>query len=344
MSSSKISNQPSGPKSTSSRPPSPTQNEIDAVRVPIETSKISGLQRLGGFGGIADTLAQYDQYTGDPGYLKQDLARGAKTTPAAVQAAAQKFLAKNASVVVYCTPGPKVDAGRPALAGTQPTPTLKSRPPIHPTSNRPRAGARQRRRPGRPRSSTSLSRRGSRCRTGLEVLFVPQHDLPVFTASVVTRAGGETNPVAQPGLASFTGAMITEGSELRPAQQQAQQGQRIGGELFTYTSMDAAITGLSVLSNQTAAAFDLLADAVQHPAFREEDVDRIRRAAPGLDPAGVRQPLRDRLPRGAHGALRKRALRHSALGHGRPASRASRGRTCCTSATRTTDRRTPRCC
>ncbi len=254
----------------------PTQAELDAVRVPVETSKISGLQRLGGFGGVADTLAQYDQYTGDPGFLKQDLARGTKSTPAAVQAAARKYLAKNASAVVYCTPGPKVTQDVPRSPANTDA-DVKMQPAYTPgfeqaqnwRKSPPPAGA-------PPTIHLPVPTRFT-LPNGLQVLLVQQHELPVFTASVVTRAGGETNPVAQPGLAAFAGRMLTEGSELRPAQQQAQDGQRIGSELYSYTSMDASVTGLSVLSNETAPAFDLLADAVQHPAFREDDVDRIRK-------------------------------------------------------------------
>ena len=52
--------------------------------------KIIGLQRLGGFGGVADTLDPYNQYTGDPGYLPKDIARyQAVTVPASKQAAQQ---------------------------------------------------------------------------------------------------------------------------------------------------------------------------------------------------------------------------------------------------------------
>ena len=72
------------------------------------TSKINGLQRLGGFGGIADTLDQYNQYTGDPGFLPKDVAMTEAVTQASAKAAAQKYLTKDSAVVVYCVPGKKV--------------------------------------------------------------------------------------------------------------------------------------------------------------------------------------------------------------------------------------------
>ena len=41
----------------------------------ISPTKIRGLQRLGGFGGVADMMDRYNQYLGDPGYLPKDIAR-----------------------------------------------------------------------------------------------------------------------------------------------------------------------------------------------------------------------------------------------------------------------------
>ncbi len=66
------------------------------------------MQRLGGFGGVADTLDAYNQYTGDPGFLPKDVAMTEAVTAKSVQAAAVKYLDKDSAVVVYCVPGKKV--------------------------------------------------------------------------------------------------------------------------------------------------------------------------------------------------------------------------------------------
>src|SRR5665213_2916301 len=85
----------------------PTAEEVEASKAINLTQKISGLQRLGGFGGIADTLDEYNQYTGDPGFLPKDVAMTEAVTVASAKAAAAKYLAKNTAVVVYCVPGKK---------------------------------------------------------------------------------------------------------------------------------------------------------------------------------------------------------------------------------------------
>ena len=86
----------------------PTQAEVDRARNVDLTGKIIGLQRLGGFGGVADTLDLYNQYTGDPGYLPKDIARYQTATIASVKQVASQDLGDNQSVVVDCVPGKKV--------------------------------------------------------------------------------------------------------------------------------------------------------------------------------------------------------------------------------------------
>ena len=85
----------------------PEPAEIDRARNSIETGIVNGLQRLGGFGGVADRLNTYEHYLGDPGYLAKDLARYRATTPASVKAFAEKYLTNNARVVVFGVPGEK---------------------------------------------------------------------------------------------------------------------------------------------------------------------------------------------------------------------------------------------
>ncbi len=59
----------------------PTAAEVDRAKNKQEAEFISGLERIGGFGGKADVLNQYNIFTGDPGKLEADLARTRAVTP-----------------------------------------------------------------------------------------------------------------------------------------------------------------------------------------------------------------------------------------------------------------------
>ena len=47
--------------------------------------------------------------------------------------------------------------------------------------------------------------------------------------------------------------------------------------LGSSASMDSAAVSVSALSNNTAPAFELLSDVALHPAFKDEEVERIRK-------------------------------------------------------------------
>ena len=53
----------------------PTAAELERARNGIETRMIQGLERLGGFGGVADRLNEYNHYLGNPGYFAEDVQR-----------------------------------------------------------------------------------------------------------------------------------------------------------------------------------------------------------------------------------------------------------------------------
>ena len=81
---------------------------------------LRALESLGGFGGKADRLNQYEHYLGDPGWLDRDLARYHSATAAGIQELVRTFLTKDQRVVVLVTP--RVDPpAKPAAKAPQAT-------------------------------------------------------------------------------------------------------------------------------------------------------------------------------------------------------------------------------
>jgi zinc protease len=71
--------------------------------------------------------------------------------------------------------------------------------------------------------------------------------------------------------------MLTEGTARRTAPQIADETDRIGATLQQATTFDASSVTLSVLSNNTEPALDLLSDVVLHPSFDPKETERIRK-------------------------------------------------------------------
>ena len=254
----------------------PTSEEVEAAKAQTLTEKISGLQRLGGFGGVADTLDRYNQYTGDPGYLPKDFAAEEAITVASVKAAAAKYLTKDAAVVVYCVPGKKElndvprspDDTDASVKITNPyTPEFETAQDWRKTA--PKAGPPVTVHLPVPQTFTLAN--------GLKVYFLEQNSLPILSASIVTRAGSENNPTDKAGLASLTAQVMGEATTTKDVTALAEAQERIGTRIYVGASMDAASTGMTLLTQYTSPGMALFAEVVQHPAFNPDDLDRLRK-------------------------------------------------------------------
>ncbi|HEY0379494.1 MAG TPA: pitrilysin family protein [Pyrinomonadaceae bacterium] len=250
-------------------------DELERARNLIQTQIVRGLETLGGFGGVADRLNQYNHYLGDPNYLAQDLERYDKVTPAAAQKLAQEKLSQDKRVVVYGVPGKKVIDDPPKTAEAE----KEAATPAAPTSGgnpqeqdwrtqQPAVGA---------ASKLSLPvPKKFKLDNGLTVLLVEQRNLPVISAGLTVLSGSEVNPVDKPGLASFTTDLLDEGTNKRTALQVADDVAQIGATLTTGSYSDASVVNVSALKKNAGAAFELMSDVALNPAFPQKEIDRVR--------------------------------------------------------------------
>ena len=254
----------------------PTAEEVQAATAGALTGKITGLERLGGFGGVADTLNQYNQYTGDPGFLPKDVAMTEAVTVASTQAVAKKYLTKDSAVVVYTVPGKKElqDVPRsPADTDANVKITNPYTPEFETAQN-------WRKTPptGGPAPVVHLPvPQTFALSNGMKVFVVEDHSLPVLTAEVAARAGSDNNPATKAGLATMTTELMDDGTVSRSLSKLASDQEVIGTRVVPSASMDGSTTQMTVLTAFTPAGMDLLSDVVQHPAFRPEDLDRRRK-------------------------------------------------------------------
>ncbi|ABF43406.1 peptidase M16-like protein [Candidatus Koribacter versatilis Ellin345] len=253
-----------------------TQAELDRARTTIEARKIRNLERLGGFGGVADMLNYYNQYVGDPGYLPKDIARYDAVTPESLLATAKSTLQQNQRVTMFCTPGKKVVDDVPrspentdADVKVEPEYTAEFDKAQAWRATAPKAG---------PLPKLQLPVPAEfKLDNGLKVYLVPDHSLPLLAMRVMSLGGSDANTHEKSGVAGFTAAMLTEGTANRTAPQIADETDKLGATLNTGATFDNAAVSMSVLSNNTDPAIDLLSDVVLHPKFDAKETDRIRK-------------------------------------------------------------------
>jgi zinc protease len=250
----------------------PTAVELDRARNGVETGMIEGLERLGGFGGVADRLNEYNHYLSNPGYFPQDVQRYQSATTESIRAFAEEQLKPTARVVVYGIPG------KPDLGPDVPTPPnqAKGKSTGGESVNADAPWRENPPKPGPERALNLPSPEMFKLSNGLTVYYHFRPELPVVAADLVFNTGSGANPVDKPGLASFTANMLQQGTDSRNAMQIADEAALLGTALSSSAGMDSSSVGASSLTKNFSGLLDLISDVVLHPTFPPQEVERRR--------------------------------------------------------------------
>lgn len=112
---------------------------------------------------------------------------------------------------------------------------------------------------------------------GLRVIVVQRSQMPLVTAQVLIKSGGEVDPSELAGTADMTASLLTRGTTTRSATQIAEAIEALGGSIGSGGGWDASSVTTSVMSSRIDPAFAILADVVRNPAFKDEEIERLRR-------------------------------------------------------------------
>lgn len=116
----------------------------------------------------------------------------------------------------------------------------------------------------------------ARLKNGVRVLTVERHDLPIVSARLVVRLGAGDLPDVRPGLASFVGSMMEQGTERRTALELSDQLEASGADVRAWIDWDSANVSLKVLTERLDIGLDLMADVALHPTFPDGEIARLR--------------------------------------------------------------------
>jgi zinc protease len=259
---------------TKLRQSGPDESEVARGRNTFETNMLQGLEVLGGFGGVADTLNMFNHYVGDPGYLPKYLDEHRKVTPASVKAFTEKYLTPQSRVVVHGVPGQRKPG--PAVP-TPPAPKVAAGTGAE-AINAEEAWRATQPKPGADRAIQLPTPKSFKLANGLTVIYHERPGMPVVAADLVIKTGGDANPSNRPGLANYTAAMLDQGTQSRNALKIADDVAQLGASLGATSSKDAMIVSVGSLRKNFPAALELLADVSVRPSFPAEEVERQRKS------------------------------------------------------------------
>jgi zinc protease len=112
---------------------------------------------------------------------------------------------------------------------------------------------------------------------GLRVVVVQRSEMPLVSAQLLIKSGGEVDPSELAGVADMTGALLTRGTTTRSATQIAEAVEALGGFINSGARWDSSVIGVDVMSSRIGPAMEVFADVVRNPAFKAEEIERLRR-------------------------------------------------------------------
>ncbi|WP_156680402.1 M16 family metallopeptidase [Sphingomonas profundi] len=273
----------------------PTADEVKRAATREVAGRISGLESVGGFGGKAVTLAEGAVYSNDPDKYAKDLAEYAAATPQTVLAAARKWLGRPVYRLTV-EPGERSAAdmaaagggmargpfyyrdpkqgGAAAPAASMAAPVAKPAPPPAPKQA-----------PGPSRTAPPVQPIGdlvfpaierATLSNGIEVVLARRTTVPTVRVSVAFDAGNAADPKAKLGTEALTVALLDEGTTTRDSIRIAEEQERLGATISSAAGMDSTSVSLFALKPNLAPSLDLLADVIQNPSFKPEEVERLR--------------------------------------------------------------------
>jgi zinc protease len=230
----------------------PTEDELKRVKAAYFTTFIKGLERIGGFGGKSDLLAQNEVYGGSPDFYKKTLNRYSTATTKDLHEAAKKWLS-DGRLVMVCTPFKEY-----SVTGVE-----ADRSKIPPVAANVAA------------QFPSIER--ATLKNGLKVVLARRKESPTVVMSMLFDAGYVSDKFGgKLGLADLSMNMLDEGTTTRTSLQINERLQLLGASLNTFSDLDNSYVSLNTLKPSLDQSLDLYADVILNPAFPEKDFSRLR--------------------------------------------------------------------
>ncbi len=227
----------------------PNDSELERVKVQYEAGLIRGVERIGGFGGKSDRLAQGVTFAGNPEQYKLALNWVRQATKADLQQVARAWLSDG----VY-------------ILEVHPFPDLK---PVTSAVDRTKL-------PGTASPDDAKLPKFQRATlsNGLKVILAERHDTPLVSLWMQVKAGYAADEPAKLGATMLMSAVLPGGTKSRDSLQISDDLQRLGANLDAYSNLDFTMIQLSALTAKLDASLDLYADILLNPTFPESEFKR----------------------------------------------------------------------
>ncbi len=131
--------------------------------------------------------------------------------------------------------------------------------------------------PAAPHAVSFTHPKETKLSNGLRLIVAERPSLPLLAIELIIRSGSEADANDLAGTASLTGSLLTKGTEKMSAPQIASAIESLGGTIFSSGVSDNSNGGVLVMSSKAESALTILSDVALHPAFKQEEIDRLKK-------------------------------------------------------------------
>lgn len=228
-----------------------TEQELQRAKSEYFANFIKGMERIGGFGGKSDVLAESQVYGGSPDYYKKELQWIASATTADIQNAARKWLSAGKHTII-CTPFPNYQISG-AEADRSKLPALTAQP-----------------------LSGFPDIQRVTLKNGMKIVLAQRKGIPTVAANLLFDAGYASDQFAKTGTANLALNLMDEGTQTMNALQISDKLQSIGTSIYTSSDLDASYVRMDALKASFDESLDVFADVVLNPAFSQNEFSRLQ--------------------------------------------------------------------
>jgi len=238
-----------------------TEEELIKVKSQYFAAFIKGVERIGGFGGKSDVLAESEIFGDRPDFFHTYNEFLEYTSLADLKDTANRWL-KDGSHTVIAKPFP--------VYTTEPTQVDRKNMPA-PVATPP---------------SEFPNVQKARLSNGLEVVLARRPDSPTVVMGLMMHGGFSTDMISgKSGLASIAMNMLDEGTANLNALEISENLSLLGASIQSINDMDRSYLTLNTLKQSLEPSLDIFADILLHPSFPPSDFDRIK----SLQIAGIQR-------------------------------------------------------
>ena len=229
----------------------PSNAELERVKTGTISNFIRGLEKVGGFGGKAEQLAWGETYFNNPNAILDSLTRIQAADKKSVRQSAKRWLS-DGQYTLEVRPFEKYQAA-PQGADRSQLPALDEAPKFEiPTLQK------------------------AQLENGLKIIVAERRTLPLVEFEMQFDAGYAADQFGKLGTASFTMAMLKEGTEKLSALEISQKEELLGAHIGVGSTLDTSGASLSALKNKLDESLALYADIILNPKFAQTDIERKR--------------------------------------------------------------------